>query len=130
MVISIKEYEENVLNKKQTFKANTDLLERTSPPVHAGEILKEEFMKPLGISVNQLAKDINVSSFTIRQLINKKRRLTPYIAWKLAKYFGTTPEFWLKFQNQYDLWIALHKKDKKYQKDLKSMLKEIKPVKI
>ncbi len=76
---------------------------RKLPPVHPGEILLEEFMRPLGISQNQLARDLNVTPYRINQIVNSKRRITADTALRLAHYFDTTPELWINLQAQYDL---------------------------
>ncbi len=76
-------------------------------PLHPGEVLKEEFIKPLGISQYQLAKGINVSQMKISEIVNKKRRITTDTALRLAKYFGVSVEFWMGLQNDYDIDIAL-----------------------
>jgi addiction module HigA family antidote len=72
-------------------------------PIHPGEILAEEFMEPLGISQNALAKAINVSPRRINEIVNKKRSVTADTALRLSLYFGTTADFWLKLQSRYDL---------------------------
>ena len=81
-------------------------------PAHAGEILKEEFLVPLGITQSALAKALHTSFRAINELVNEKRGITTEMALKLAKYFGTTPQLWLNLQNQYDLYkVSLKKKD-------------------
>ena len=75
-------------------------------PTHPGEILKEEFLKPLQISQIQLAKDLNTTFRTINEIINEKRGVSPEMAIKISRYFGTSPELWLNLQNQYDLYKA------------------------
>ncbi len=72
-------------------------------PVHTGEVLLEEFLKPLGLSQNRLAIDIGVHARRINEIVLKQRAVTANTALRLARYFGTTPEFWLGLQNQYDL---------------------------
>jgi addiction module HigA family antidote len=66
-------------------------------------VLLEEFLKPLGLSQNRLALDIGVHPRRINEIVLKKRSITANTALRLARYFGTTPEFWLGLQNQYDL---------------------------
>jgi len=81
-------------------------------PTHAGEILKEEFLAPMGITQSQLARSLHTSFRAINELVNEKRGITIEMALKLAKYFGTTPQLWLNIQNQYDLYrVAQKKKD-------------------
>ncbi len=75
-------------------------------PIHPGEILLEEFMKPIGISINRLARDIAVPPGRISQIVNGKRSITADTALRLGKYFGASPEIWLDLQSDYDLRIA------------------------
>ena len=74
--------------------------------IHPGEILSEEFMKPLGISTNKLARDIGVAPARISAIVNGKRAITADIALRLAKYFGVSSELWLGLQADYDLRVA------------------------
>ena len=75
-------------------------------PVHPGEVLKEEFMRPLGLSANGLARAVRVPPNRISAIVNGGRGLTADTALRLAKVFGTTPEFWLNLQQQYELDCA------------------------
>ena len=70
---------------------------------HPGEMLLEEFMRPLAISQNRLAAELRVPPGRINQIINGKRAITSDTALRLAKYFGNSPEFWLNLQQMYDL---------------------------
>ena len=79
-------------------------------PTHVGEILKEEFLVPLGITQSHLAKALHTSFRAINELVNEKRGMTTEMALKPAKYFGTTPQVWLNIQNQYDLYKVSIKK--------------------
>lgn len=81
------------------------MAEERLDPVHPGEVLLEEFLRPLGLSQNRLALDIGVHPRRINEIVLKKRAITANTALRLARYFGTTPEFWLGLQNQYDLDI-------------------------
>jgi addiction module HigA family antidote len=76
---------------------------KTLPLIHPGEILLEEFLKPLEISQYRLSKDIGVPPIRINEIIHAKRSVTADTALRLSKYFKTTPEFWLNLQNHYDL---------------------------
>jgi antitoxin HigA-1 len=76
------------------------------PPVHPGEILNVEFLEPLGISQNQLGRDLGVSPRRINEIIHAKRTLTADTALRLACYFGNSARFWLGLQMDYDLDIA------------------------
>lgn len=75
-------------------------------PTHAGEMLKEEFLVPMNISQRDLADAIHVSYQRVNELINKKRGITPSTALRLAKYFGTSADFWLNLQIRYDIFKA------------------------
>jgi addiction module HigA family antidote len=75
------------------------------PPIHPGEILREEFMVPLGISINQLARDLRVPLNRISEIVNRKRGISADTAVRLARYFRTTPQFWLNLQTAYDLEV-------------------------
>ena len=72
-------------------------------PVHPGEILREDFMKPLGLSVNKLALELHVPATRIGEIVHERRRITAETAMRLARYFQTNAEFWLNLQNYYDL---------------------------
>lgn len=73
------------------------------PPVHPGEILLEEFLKPMEISQYRLAKDISVSPRRINEIVHGDRAISADTALRLARYFGTSERFWLNLQAQYDL---------------------------
>jgi len=73
------------------------------PPIHPGEILLEEFLNPLGLSQYRLAQDIGVSPRRINEIVHGKRAITANTALRLARYFGTTAQFWLNLQTRYDL---------------------------
>jgi addiction module HigA family antidote len=75
-------------------------------PVHPGEVLLEEFLKPMGLSQNRLALSIGVHARRINEIVLGKRRITAETALRLARYFGTTPQFWLGLQSDYDLDVA------------------------
>lgn len=72
-------------------------------PVHPGEVLQEEFLTPLGLSQHRLALEIGVDPRRINEIVLEKRSVTANTALRLARYFQTTPEFWLGLQAQYDL---------------------------
>lgn len=72
-------------------------------PVHPGEILQEEFLSPLGLSQHRLSLDIGVDPRRINEIVLEKRAVTANTALRLARYFQTSPEFWLGLQAQYDL---------------------------
>ena len=82
---------------------------KKSPPIHPGEILVEEFLKPMGISQYRLSKDIGVPPRRINEIVHGKRSITADTALRLARYFGTSDRFWMNLQSRYDLEL---RKDK------------------
>ncbi|MBK6733990.1 MAG: HigA family addiction module antidote protein [bacterium] len=76
---------------------------RKPKPVHPGEILQEEFLVPLELSQNQLARDLGVPPRRVNEIVLGKRRISADTALRLARYFGTSPEFWLQLQMDHDL---------------------------
>src|SRR4030043_2005220 len=92
------------------------------PTPTVGEILREEFLDPLGITAYRLAKDIKVSTTTILEILNGKRKITVETALRLAKYFGNSERFWLNLQNGIDL--------RKQRENLAKELENIQPLKI
>lgn len=83
------------------------------PPAHPGEVLREDFLKPLGLSQYALAKAIGVPQIRISEIVNGKRAITPDTALRLARYFGTSAEFWIGMQATYDLEMARDRIGKK-----------------
>jgi addiction module HigA family antidote len=77
-------------------------------PIHPGEILREEFLGPLKMSAHALAMALKVPAPRINDIVRERRAVTPATALRLARYFGTTPNFWLNLQTAYDLKIAQH----------------------
>lgn len=75
-------------------------------PIHPGEILLEDFLKPMQISINKLARDIDVPPGRISTIVNGKRSITADTALRLGLYFGVSPELWLNLQTDYDLRLA------------------------
>ena len=78
-------------------------------PIHPGEILMEEFLKPLGISQYKLAKDINVPARRINEIVHGKRSITADTALRLSRYFNLSERFWLNLQSRYDLEVEKDK---------------------
>lgn len=72
-------------------------------PVHPGEVLLEEFLKPMGLSQNRLSLEIGVHPRRINEIVLGKRRITADTALRLARFFGTSPQFWMGLQNDFDL---------------------------
>lgn len=79
---------------------------RLLEPIHPGEILREEFLIPMNISINRLARDIAVPPGRISEIVNGKRSVTADTALRLARFFGTSPDVWLGLQVEYDLRVA------------------------
>lgn len=75
------------------------------PPVHPGEILSDEFLKPMGISQYRLAVDVSVPPRRINEIVHSKRAVTADTALRLARYFGNSAEFWMNLQARYDLEV-------------------------
>jgi addiction module HigA family antidote len=91
-------------------------------PITPGDVLLEEFLKPMEITQNQLAKDINVPANRVSQIIHGKREITADTALRLGKYFGIEPEFWLNLQVRYNMKIARSQVGKKIEKEVKTHL--------
>jgi addiction module HigA family antidote len=75
-------------------------------PIHPGEILREEFLVPLGMSAHSLSLELKVPAPRINDIVRERRSVTTDTALRLARYFGTTPEFWLNLQTAFDLKVA------------------------
>jgi addiction module HigA family antidote len=80
--------------------------EKLLPPVHPGEILREDFLKPLNLSMNKLAIDLRVPVTRIAEIIHERRGISPDTALRLSRYFNTSARFWLNLQSAYDLEVA------------------------
>jgi addiction module HigA family antidote len=87
-------------------KTQNFMLKREMPPVHPGEILRTLFMDPLGISVKQMAHDLDVTPKTISALVNRHQGISVEMALRLSKAFGTSSDIWINMQKDYDLWKA------------------------
>ncbi len=92
-------------------------------PVHPGEVLLEEFLKPMGLSQNKIAHDIGVPPRRINEIVLKKRGIAADTALRLARYFGTSPEFWLGLQAQYDLDVTADELGKRLEQEVKEYSK-------
>ena len=91
---------------------------RRLPPVHPGEILREDLMAPLGLSINGLARDLRVPVTRMSEIVNGRRSITADTALRLARYFSTTPEFWVNLQSAYDLDVATRASAAQIQRDV------------
>ena len=83
--------------------------ERRLPPIHPGEILREELMRPLNLSASRLARDLRVPVTRINDVVRGRRAITGDTALRLARYFGTTARFWINLQAAYELEVAERK---------------------
>jgi addiction module HigA family antidote len=90
-------------------------------PIHPGEVLLEEFLTPMGLSENRIALDIGVHPRRINEIVLGKRSVTADTALRLARYFGTTPQFWLGLQADYDLDVALDNLGGRLEREVKVM---------
>ncbi len=94
-------------------------MKKTLHPVHPGEVLSEEFLKPMNLSQNRLALSISVPARRINEIVLGKRSITADTALRLARYFGTSAEFWLGLQAQYDLDITAEALGDRLDKEVK-----------
>jgi addiction module HigA family antidote len=81
----------------------------TRTPVHPGEMLREEFMEPLGISINGLALELHVPVTRVSEIVNERRGITADTALRLARHFGTSADFWMNIQKDYELILTRQK---------------------
>jgi len=88
-------------------------------PIHPGEVLSEEFLKPLALSQNRLALDIRVPARRINEIVHGKRSVSADTALRLARYFGTTPQFWMGLQSDYELDIAEDKLSRRLEREVR-----------
>lgn len=84
------------------------LLPTDRPPTHPGEMLLEEFLKPLGLTQTEMAKRLGISFVRLNEIVNGRRGVTPDTALRLSRLLGTTPDFWLNGQLAWDLWQTLN----------------------
>jgi addiction module HigA family antidote len=90
-------------------------------PVHPGEILREEFMKPLGLSMNKMAMDLRVPVTRIAEIVAERRSVTADSALRLARYFKNSPTFWMNLQSRYDLEVAEDEVAAKVERDVQPL---------
>jgi antitoxin HigA-1 len=89
------------------------------PPIHPGEILLEEFMHPLGLSQNKLARALGVDAARINRIVTGKSRISADTALRLSRYFGTSPQLWMNLQSKYDLEVAKDKNAKEIEEEVR-----------
>ncbi|HEU5451303.1 MAG TPA: HigA family addiction module antitoxin [Terriglobales bacterium] len=94
---------------------------RKLPPIHPGEVLREDFMNPFGLSMNRLALALHVPVPRIAEIVHERRSVTPDTALRLARYFNTSARFWLNLQSAYDLEVAEDKLAAKIAQHVKPM---------
>ena len=94
-------------------------MDNTLSPIHPGEVLREDFMKPLGLTQYRLAHDIGVTPIRISQIVHGKRAISVDTAMRLARYFGTSATVWLRMQVRYDLEIAQSKLSEQINREVK-----------
>jgi antitoxin HigA-1 len=96
---------------------------RKTPPIHPGEILQEEFLRPLGISQYRLAKEMSVPPRRINQIVQGTRAITADTALRLARYFNTSDRFWLNLQARYDLEMEKDRLGKRLEDEVKVLVR-------
>jgi addiction module HigA family antidote len=92
------------------------------PPIHPGEILREDFMKPLGISMNRLALDLRVPVTRIAEIVHERRGITPDTALRLGRYFNTSARFWMNAQSSYELEVAQDELQRTIERDVRPLV--------
>lgn len=93
--------------------------EQLLPPIHPGEILLEEFLKPMGLSQYRLAKDISVPPRRINEIVQGKRGVTPDTALRLSRFFGLSERFWINLQTRYDLEVEKDRIQDRLEREVK-----------
>jgi addiction module HigA family antidote len=91
-------------------------------PIHPGEILQEDFLKPLGISMNRLALDLHVPVTRIAEIVHQRRGVTPDTALRLGRYFNTSARFWMNAQASYDLEVAQDQLQRAIERDVRPLV--------
>lgn len=88
---------------------------------HPGEVLEEEFIKPMGISRHKLAMDTHMPATRVGEIVRGRRAVSPDTALRLARYFGTSPEFWLNLQQQYDLSVVRAERKGQIEREVRAL---------
>ena len=94
------------------------MVEEKLPPIHPGEILLEEFLKPMGLSQYRVAKDIKVSPRRINEIVHGKRNISADTALRLSRYFGLSERFWMNLQSRYDLELEKDRLEGRLEKEV------------
>jgi addiction module HigA family antidote len=100
-------------------------MEERLPPVHPGEVLLEDFMKPLGLSRYRVAKDMGVPTLRISQIVRGQRSITADTALRLARYFGTSAAVWVRLQARYDLEMAEMQLTERIEREVKELPRQV-----
>ena len=87
-------------------------------PIHPGEVLREEFLEPLGLTAHAVAQALRVPAPRVNDIVRERRGVSPDTALRLARHFGTTPQFWLNLQASYDLKIAMREGGAKIEREV------------
>ncbi len=95
---------------------------RRLPPIHPGEILHEDFMNPLGISMSRLAIDLRVPVTRISEIVHERRGITPDTALRLGRYFNTSARFWMNTQSSYDLEVVQDELQRTIERDVRPLV--------
>jgi addiction module HigA family antidote len=112
----------NKENPERDFLREHQIMKRKKlDPVHPGEILQEEFLKPMGLSQNRLALALRVPARRINEIVLGRRRVTADTALRLSRYFGMSSQFWLGLQMDYELDVAADKIESQIEKDITPM---------
>ena len=88
-------------------------------PVHPGEILREDLMKPLGLTITGLAQDLKLPVNRVSEIVNGRRAVNADSALRLSRYFGNTPEFWINLQAAYDLRLTIHSSASRIEREVR-----------
>jgi antitoxin HigA-1 len=91
------------------------------PPVHPGEILREDYLRPLGLSMNKLALDLHIPVTRISEIVHERRGITADTAMRLGRYFNTSARFWLNLQAAYDLEVAERELERTIERDVRPL---------
>ena len=97
------------------------MIENKLRPIHPGEILREEYLEPMGLSANALSLALRVPATRISEILKEKRGISPDTALRLAKYFNTDAQSWMNLQTSYDLKIAISQQGKEIERDVQCM---------
>ncbi len=111
------------INVAWSMKRNETMKTKRLPPIHPGEILREEFMNPHGLSQNALARGLGVPPRRINEIVLEKRGITADTALRLARFFGTTAEMWTGLQADYDLRLARYQKQGQIEREVEPLAK-------